>query len=839
MAKAQGKVLNDSKVYDFIGIEDNVDPLSNRKSVVSCTNLEPHVEPGKFLLREPYQLRYKKPTDPIYQRNNSEEFISFDNFYEKTARDQAEVTVLVSKAEINAPIIGGSRITGYKYNSVNIYIRPYWTGSYWKNAWLWLNEPIITKVTVAPDATYKNKIQVSGYFGNMLQWTLLNVTKDKTVPYAILRSAQNGSNTDLWLSYWDPQFSVNDEIVLMRNYIPIKYLIQNYNVLREEIHFHRILSRMRIGFGGKEGRMALGIDYEHKTLRLSNYNFSATDPLMDPLLFANANKVIIQPYIQFNESNADFDIQINYTPGGVLGAGTYYFRMTAVYDDVDEVMVVEKSITTTAYFTFLPLPIIRLGSLSRRLSQVKIYFSENGLDYYFYKAFQLTSNSDSIDAREWILGGDGYLSYNAVGSASNLHTELNAASGADANLLGSWFTTQEHCSVSVVAATNFAIELLSTGSNVTTIRVAYPINKLSEILQPGRTYTIQLKHKTTKTGTSIVGIYMANNTRTVVRSLADIGINSSSYTDYSVDITIPNDITQPGEYNLEFSLGGLGWIFSGNTYLIESFSITEKDTVVIRDPLTDLGAEMNSVLGYQPTFNLVRDWQNAIYLNGITYVAPAFIEKRYNTYVFGSQINGDGANMHDVIPAGGSVFPVDEYRGEIVTGMVVMHNLNIAVFTDGGLIVLDPDTGNTREVARGFGLKVKGSVMVFRGSIIYASDDDFIQISAATGYEAVPISTRSVRKIYNSLPDKLKLSACFDRFGTYHVALGEDAEFRELILTDRGWINQDRQHYPQVFRNGLGGRVWFLNNGDIYAMPYSEEEFIGYADLYGDYKSGW
>ena len=112
-------------------------------------------------------------------------------------------------------------------------------------------------------------------------------------------------------------------------------------------------------------------------------------------------------------------------------------------------------------------------------------------------------------------------------------------------------------------------------------------------------------------------------------------------------------------------------------------------------------------------------------------------------------------------------------------------------------------------------------------------------ISAAEGYSAKPISERSVREIYNNLPNKYLLSACFDKYGTYHVSLGEEAEYRELILTNRGWINQDRTHYPQVFRNGLGGRVWFLNEGDIYAMPYDEEEFVGFADVYGDYRSGW
>ena len=839
------KQLNDAKVNDFIGIQDNVDPLSDRKSVVRCTNLEPHVEPGLFTLREPYQLRYLKPTDPIYDRNNSEEFISFDNFYEKTARDQAEVTVLVSKAEIQAPLINGSRITSYTFRSANIYIRPHWTGSYWKDEWMWLNEPIITKVTVDPDATYKNKIQVQGYFGNMLQWTLIDVTKDRSVPYAIIRSAENGDNTDLWLSVYDPLIEVGDEIVLMRNYIPIKYLIQNYNVLREEISFHRILSKMRIGFGAKEGRVGLGIEYAQRVIQMKDFAFTNTDPeLVDKeYYFADCNRMIVQPYILFNE-NLDFDIDV-LTDTGSFIAGTYYFRMSGTLNNTDQVMVVEKSITITDPSKFTVTARVKAGSLSRRLTSVKLFFSNNGLDYYFIREISFAETVAEITAPTWTLDDNGYFSIDLVTTNTDLFVEDMCTSSLDSNNLGSWYAiilrTGSTANLSVVAATNFALQIDPLNTSI--CNIGYQTSNFSPLLKAGVTYDCVIRAQANVDYRCGVRLrYQPTDDEYIISYLADINIGTS-YADISFQITIPFDFIQRSEDGLSFIYLDLAQQSSGypdpaDSIQIESFSIIETSQPEIDDD-TILGAEMSAALGYQPTFNLVKDWQNAVYLNGITYVSPAFIEKRYETFVFGSQVSGDGANMHDVIPAGASVFPVDEYRGEVVTGMVVMHNLNIAVFTDGGLIILDPDTGNTREVARGYGLKIKGSVVVFRGSIIYASDDDFIQIAAATGYEAVPISTRSVRKIYNNVPNKLLLSACFDKYGTYHVALGEEAEFRELLLTDRGWIDQDRQHFPQVFRNGLGGRVWFLNEGDIYALPYNEDEFVGYADVYGDYRSGW
>lgn len=836
------KQLNDAKVFDFVGIQDNVDPLSDRRSVVKCTNLEPHVKPGLFTLREPYQLKYKKPVD-IYERINSEEFVSFDNFYEKTAREQAEVTVLISKGEVRAPLINGSRITDYVFNSVNIYVRPHWSGSGWFNSWMWLNEPIITRITSAPDATYKNKIQVYGYHGNMLQWTLINVTKDKTIPYAILRSAQNGSNTDLWISTFDPDIDVNDDIVLMRNYIPIKYLIQNYNVLREEISFHRVQSKMRIGFGGKEGRIALGIDYAKNIIKAAPYQFTDVDPLLDEFYFADCNRLIVQPYTLFNERD-DFKLGI-IIGTGTLAAGTYYFRLTGVLNDSDEVMVLQQQTTVEANKSFIAIPSIRAGALSRRLTNLKVYFSENGTDYYLWKEFPVVSFGDSISSQDWALNDDGYFTYlsaaNALTPPAEINTESNATSAADTNALGSWTGSN----AAVVAATNFAVQSTIGANGFPYPGLFFPINKFAEPLKPGRSYEVIVRHKGVTAFTQDQQVHImlwkddpAGNNDVYIDTNTIISLFTTFQT-ITFTLNVPETDENLSGFYLVFWAYGVDHNNSGDTYAIESLSIIEEDTVSINDVLL-LGTEMSLELGYQATFNLVRDWMNAVYLNGRTYVSPAYIEKRYETYVFGSQINGDGANMYDVIPAGATVYPVDEYRGEIVTGMVVLHNLNIAIFTDGGLVILDPDTGNTREVARGFGLRCKGSIMVFRGRIIYGSDDDFIQISASEGYEAVPISSKSVREIYNNLTNKLLLTACFDRFGTYHVAIGEEAEYRELLLTtDRGWINQDREHYPQVFRNGLGGRVWFLNEGDIYAMPYSEEEFVGYADLYGDYRAGW
>lgn len=836
------KRLNDTKVFQFKGISSNIDPLADKNSVRRSTNTESHHKPGILTLRQPYELRYPKPND-VFQRPSEEDFISFDNFYEKTALDQAEVTILVSKAVISAPLISGSRASSYQYNSINIYARPYWTGSFWKDDWLWLNEPFISKVTVAPDVVYGNKIRIAGYIDNMLQWSLINITKDKSTPYAVIRSATNGSNTDLWLSVYNPNFEVDDVVVLMRNYIPIKYLLQNYNVLREEIHFHRIFSRIRIGFGAKEGRIALGIEYVHNTLRLADYNFTATDPTLDELLFANVNRMIVQPYAAFNEDREDFRLQIISSAGGTFIAGKHFFRMTALYGG-DEFLVDEKEITIDVTSLFTISPQIRLGSLSRRTSELKVYYSENGDDYYLWKNYVVVSDGDTITAPDFVLNNEGYLEAVINITGTELNTEDSAVSAADINDAGSWIAQSAlgNITLTVIAATNFAIDIeIASGDFRPYLEL--PGIALERPLYAGKTYTIEVVHKNTgMSGTfSNVSVYIEKGVRPAAQAYFLGTLNySSSYDTYSLTFVMPSEIVgDPNDYKLSLRMNYDSRVAAIRHYTLESFSIIEEGSETL-NAFNEVTTNMLEEMGYQATFNLVRDWQNACILNGRTFVGAAYIDKRYNTNVFYSEISGSSANMHDVIPAG-STYPIDEYRGEVITGLIVLHNLNLAAFTDAGLVILDPNTGNTFEVARGFGLVVKGSLMLFRGTVIYGSTDDFIRISAATGYEPIVLSSDSTRDIYNKLTgsQKLQLTACFDRYGAYRVSLAEDAETKELLLTDRGWHDQEREHHPQVYRNGLGGRVWFLNDGDIYAYPFAEEDFVGYADLYGDYRAGW
>ena len=831
-----------TKFLDFKGLERNSNQPDRNSNLLRVTNMDTHQKPGTMTLREGYELRYPKPTDIVYNRIENGDFISFENFYEKTAAQGTEITVEVQTGEVVSPTMDTGKITDYKFRAANIWIRPYWNGSYWLDNWQWLNESWITKITVDVDATYKNKIQFEGYFGNLSQWTLINATKDTRIPIAVLKTKQNGTNTDCWLGTWDPAYDVNDVVILMRNYIPLDIQKYNYDVNRKEISFHRIFSKMRIGFGGKEKRYGYGIEFIRSTIQLADYNFPSVDPELvgTEYIFAAGLKTMLSVYTAF-DFNEDYDFIIA-SAAGDLPIQTHYFRMTVVLDGTDEVMVKEKEIITTELSKLLALPVIRLGSFNRRITEAKIYYSANGDDYYLFGNYSISNKGSlEIDQKNLELMQNGYLACQLTSGATELHTEPNAASASDTNSVGSWTAFVSSTGLSSVVATNYALEMEAL---VTTIemKIKYPLDKFAYDLKPGKKYTIAIRCKASDPTEGALGLQILYNDPGA-GGILSIGLTSTfitnAYVDYTFEITLPTAHAADWLY-FALTLGGGGMVAAGTKVDIESFSIIEKDTAYL-DTSTVLGESMLVELGYQPTFNLVKDWMDALVTQGRTWLAGSYIEERYDNLIFGSQISGLSANMHDVIPAQ-TFLDVEKYSGEVVVGIALLSNGTMVALKDGSLVIVEPETGQIYEVNVGFGCINKNSVLVVRDSLYYNSQFDIMKMSAATGYIAQSISDRFVRDIYQAITDKSTAHCCMEKYGSYLLALVDDkegVEFPELLLTSRGWLDQNRFHHPQVYRNGLAGRIWFMHDGDIYALPFDEDAFIGYADVYGNYDSGW
>ena len=816
------------KSHHFTGIKANINPLSDHNSVVQCTNLESHVKPGIFTLRQPYTCKYLAPVDSRLENVSP---ISFDNFYEKTAGDPTEVTVQVQSATVKSNVSG----VGYTLPSPAIWIRPYWNGSSWTDAWQWLNETIITKI-VSFDSTYINQIVISGSYSNLAQWSIINVTRNTAIPVPILLSSQS-TNTTIWVGQWASNWQVGDTIVLMKNYIPIKNLPDMNNVTQQEISFHRIPSKIRIGFGGKENRIALGIEYVNNTLQMSNY----ASPLLSTsiegheLSFASANRVIIQPYTQFN--NDDFGINI-VTQTGSFPVGNYYFRMSAVLDGLNEVLVLETSIQISSVSLFFITPYIRAGSLSRRLTSLNIYFGQdNGtgaIDYYFFKNYLVSKPTGIIDEADWKMGGDGYLYYTQSSSISiNLYAETSSARVTTDKSVGSWvpindgetnIADQNVVEVHGSAGAYFlSVHTYASGTGLLYSAAWIPCSVLTSPIKSNRPYKITISFKGTSQLYLTVGFARKDSAG------MSWYLNSDSFPVFTGLLSATFEIQSPdlssfgaGDslyFFVDFSLPGNISLNSTDQLYITGLTISEQQTNYL-DTDTELGSLDIAQMGYAPTFNLVRDWACALVRRGSTFVTSAFIDQLYPTLIFFSPISGDGNSQYDVLIAGKFLdADKDNFRGESIIAMAQLVNTLLIAITEAGGTIIDPDNGSTQEVSRGLGIVTKESLRSYRGMLFWASPDDLVATDPS-GYTAQIIDDDSVRQFLTAVPDNTKLSACIDKYGSYHVALGADSPIKELILTKRGWVDQSRTNYPTVMRNGFMDVVWFMDSsGNIFWIP--------------------
>ena len=832
--------LRGYKAHHFTSIKENINPLSDHNSVVLCTNVESHVKPGIFTLRPPYTLKYLALVDDL-NRLDSPVPISFDNFYEKESTGGVEVTVQVQAAQIKAP----SNVTGvsYAFNSPIIWMRPFYNGSYWEDRWQWLNETIITNLATAMGSTYKNQVDIQGYFGDLSQWSVVNVTRDTTLPMAILLSAQNSTNTTIWISAFNNNWQSGDVIVLMKNYIPIKYLAEMANVTQQEISFHRIPSKLRIGFGGKVNRIALGIEYVSGTIQMANYAYQAVAPRVvgHELNFANSKKMIVQPYTQINEDNKDFGLNILVAADTVDGfpAGTYYFRMTAVLDGTNEILVCETSIQSIVNQQFFPIPWIRPGSISRRLTSLKIYFGQNNtntnsIDYYFFKEIDVRLDGNSITEKYWSLNNDGRLVYTqSPAITTNIYTEASAANPVSStNVLGSWAYFDP-----VNDPSNMVVEVIGSSPYYISVRniYAYALASMRVILPamaiPSPTYTplsqaliSNATYKIIFTCKSAVPMIVTFN----VQSLSDSSVTSqvSTINTTTADQTITLYVTMPDFSSVTdpiflFTVEEIGGVFPTEHFDLRNFQVIQEQTNYLNVG-TQLGSLDINQMGYTPTLNLVKDWACALVRKGSTFVASAFIDQLYSTLVFFSPISGDGNSQYDVLIAGKFLdADKDNFRGESIIAMAQLLNTLLLAITEAGGVIIDPDSGETQEVSRGFGIVTKESLRSYRGMLFWASTEDFVATDPS-GYTAQAIDEDSVRQFLKSVPDNTKLSACIDKYGSYHVALGKESSVQELLFTKRGWFDQSRDYYPAVMRNGFMDIVWFMDSsGNIFWIPLS------------------
>jgi hypothetical protein len=367
------------EIKDFTGIASaNRNPRLNEAR--TCSNLDLREINGDLTSREGYTLKYEAP----YIFNgilSGVETLSFANFYVPDVGGGREVTLLIQKGFIN-PL---PNCAGIGFNSILMLIRPYWDGAQWVDNWQWLNETYITQI-YALDATYADTISLKmGDFGRMnanalQRFTIINQTRG-TVSHIISSDATVFTNVTMPRESSDWQ--AGDEIILMRNYVPLSFLqSMGASVTAKDVVFHKLLNDLRVGFGGQQGRLGLSVGY--RNYKMNNQPGAGISPAARDNLesYAAINGIILNPYMPLSETNW-LEVTANGMAYGGLTAGTWRYYLTAILDDFNEFPVKEGSIEIVADGQGIDLFIsVNPGLCSTRLTKIGIYCAQGSGPFY-------------------------------------------------------------------------------------------------------------------------------------------------------------------------------------------------------------------------------------------------------------------------------------------------------------------------------------------------------------------------------------------------------------------------------------------------------------------------
>lgn len=784
-----------------------------RKSAKRLLNVHAHQKPGQILLRPGYELKYDVPED---SRIGNSSVINFDMFYDRqTNLDGEEITVLLQKGTVSSFDL---LAIGEKIDMLCFWARPYWNGTMWVDEWQWLNETIITKIK-SVDSTYHNVIEIlnNGIEEDaLIGYTIYNKTKSS---FARIITNKSVDSTTMRINHTlFSSWEIDDVIIISRAWIDLDSLNALYNIAYNDVVFHRINNDLRIGFGGYENRPGLMIGYRKSSLFISSIDFSATHPDLEEegvlQKFGEINRLILEPHI-LDTTQTIYGISLT-TETGTMPEGTYHFKLTGVMDDYAEQVIAEANITVNSQDIFIQ-PYIVLGKDNLRITKTNLYYSTDGITYYKIREDNLRSFG-STPQSTLIIDGNGRLNTESLSleGSGEFHRNANAANITnEANTIGEW--------------ANIGYVHPSIPSLFPTVGYMHPV--IGSVTPPNGTHLLLWQNPLSSSqwmairsplitaDRKLLTVSFKIIARYVTIRVSSTGIFPNPFNggqDFR-DIVL-EDVMDWQEISFDMYVEGslTFWVMQGNVgnqrIGIDSLTVTNPNAGDIQ-----LGTEMRTAMGYTPTLNLVRGWDQALKLRGRIYYLNPFVEKRYENYILVSHIHSSGAFMWDI--ASFSNFrEIERYDSNSAIGMKLLPTMEIMILKDRSFEIIADDgiAGIPREPILDVSCVSRDTVQDILGTIFVCGEEDIYMFSVSKG--VTPILKESIRDIYLAIEHKKDLFATRDKHNTYRIRIPDKVNKTEFLFTENGPIEERKYHYADIYRIGKGGILHFLSGGKIYAV---------------------
>jgi hypothetical protein len=261
---------------------------------------------------------------------------------------------------------------------------------------------------------------------------------------------------------------------------------------------------------------------------------------------------------------------------------------------------------------------------------------------------------------------------------------------------------------------------------------------------------------------------------------------------------------------------------------IDAFKITSQVT----NDTFPLDVELNTDLGYTPTYSLVKGWDQCIHFNGHAYYLNPFLDKRYDNYLLVSIIHSNGSYMYD-IASFSNYRELERSDSNIAIAMALLPTFEILILKDKSITSIDPDTGQAREPIYGVSIKSRNSLSIIKGTLFWNDEEDIYKLNINEGFRAIPLLLNNIRDQYLPLIDKQKIIGVRDLLDTYRIRIWDSVNKTEWIFTANGPTEEKKNLFPEIYRIDAFNDLNFLNDGNIYGIqPHIEGALIDDAGNY-------
>ena len=223
-------------------------------------------------------------------------------------------------------------------------------------------------------------------------------------------------------------------------------------------------------------------------------------------------------------------------------------------------------------------------------------------------------------------------------------------------------------------------------------------------------------------------------------------------------------------------------------------------------------------MGYTPTYDLVKGWDQALVsFNGRVYYLNPYLEKRYENFLVVSHIAPPATFMRDI--ASFSNFrELEKYDSNETLAIELLQNREILILKDASITTIADDglIGQIREPIYGIGCISRGSVVNINGLVFWCDDDEIFMLNIGSSLIPKPLLKETIRDLYLAITDKEKIFGTRGKFNTYKIRINDSSLKTEFLLTETGWIEERKYHYPEIYRGGFNNKLYFMNDGNIY-----------------------